>query len=39
LHHLDQHLKHWIWLILAVVLVIGARWWLKRRSKAKMPQE
>lgn len=24
LHHLDAHLKHWIWLILAVVLVVAA---------------
>ncbi|WP_336219275.1 DedA family protein [Citrobacter amalonaticus] len=39
LHNLDQHLKHWIWLILAVVLVIGARWWLKRRSQAKKHHE
>ena len=36
LHHLDQHLKHWIWLILAVVLVISVRWWLKRRSRKQV---
>ena len=33
LHNLDQHLKHWVWLILVVVLVVGVRWWLKRRGK------
>lgn len=32
LHNLDQHLKHWVWLILVVVLVVGVRWWLKRRK-------
>lgn len=35
LHHLDVHLKHWIWLILAVVLVVAAHWWLKRREAKK----
>ncbi|EAA5902813.1 DedA family protein [Salmonella enterica subsp. enterica] len=34
LHDLDQHLRHGVWLILAVVLVVGVRWWLKRRGKA-----
>ncbi len=33
LHHLDAHLKHWIWLILAVGLVVAAHWWLRRRRK------
>lgn len=33
LHNLDQHLKHWVWLILVVVLVVGVRWWLKRSGK------
>ena len=32
LHHLDGHLKHAVWLILAVVLVLAAHWWLKRRE-------
>ncbi|POT59662.1 DedA family protein [Citrobacter amalonaticus] len=32
LHNLDQHIKHWIWLILVIVLVVAARWWLKKRS-------
>ncbi|EDJ1070838.1 DedA family protein [Salmonella enterica] len=35
LHDLDQHFKHGVWLILAVVLVMGVRWWLKRRGKAE----
>ncbi|EAO7485669.1 DedA family protein [Salmonella enterica] len=35
LHDLDQHLIHGVWLILAVVLVVGVRWWLKRRGKAE----
>ncbi|EJJ0534255.1 DedA family protein [Salmonella enterica] len=35
LHDLDQHFKHGAWLILAVVLVVGVRWWLKRRGKAE----
>lgn len=34
LHHLDAHLKHWIWLILAVV-VVAAHWWLRRRESKK----
>ncbi|EAW1630017.1 DedA family protein [Salmonella enterica subsp. enterica serovar Herston] len=35
LHDLDQHLRHGVWLILAIFLVVGVRWWLKRRSKAE----
>ncbi|HAD6276355.1 TPA_asm: DedA family protein [Salmonella enterica subsp. enterica serovar Typhi str. CT18] len=35
LHDLDQHLRHGVWLILAIVLVVGLRWWLKRRGKAE----
>ena len=33
LHHLDKHLKHIIWLALAVALVVALRWWFKRREK------
>ncbi len=33
LHHLDAHLKHWIWLILAVGLVVAAHWWLQAARK------
>ncbi|ECA3147141.1 DedA family protein [Salmonella enterica subsp. enterica serovar Fulica] len=35
LHDLDQHLRHGVWLILAIVLVVGVHWWLKRRGKAE----
>ncbi|ECQ7479079.1 DedA family protein [Salmonella enterica] len=35
LHDLDHYLRHGVWLILAVVLVVGVRWWLKRRGKAE----
>ena len=35
LHPLDAHLKHWIWLILAVALVVAAHWWLKHREAKK----
>ncbi|EDW2527585.1 DedA family protein [Salmonella enterica subsp. salamae] len=35
LHDLDQHLRHGVWLILAIVLVVVVRWWLKRRGKAE----
>ncbi|EAB5138836.1 DedA family protein [Salmonella enterica] len=35
LHDLDQHLRHGVWLILAIVMVVGVRWWLKRRGKAE----
>ncbi|MEO3991100.1 DedA family protein [Pseudocitrobacter cyperus] len=32
LHDLDSHLKHGIWLILAVAIALALRWWFKRRS-------
>ncbi|CAH6636836.1 MULTISPECIES: DedA family protein [Pseudocitrobacter] len=32
LHDLDAHLKHWIWVILAVAVVLALRWWFKRRA-------
>ncbi|EAU9241260.1 DedA family protein [Salmonella enterica] len=35
LHDLDQHLRHGVWLILVIVLVVGVRWWLKSRGKAE----
>ncbi|AXF58458.1 DedA family protein [Leclercia sp. W6] len=34
LHALDQHLRHWIWLIVVLVLVFVVRWWLKRRDRS-----
>lgn len=35
LHSLDQHIKHGVWLILVVGLVVAVRWWMKRRNKQK----
>ncbi|WP_196210033.1 DedA family protein [Citrobacter sp. Res13-Sevr-PEB04-36] len=35
LHSLDQHIKHGVWLVLVVAIVVTARWWIKRRSKRK----
>lgn len=35
LHHLDAHLKHWIWLILVVALVVAAHWWFRCREAKK----
>lgn len=35
LHSLDQHIKHGIWLVLAIGLVVAARWWMKQRGKRK----
>ncbi|WP_058913838.1 DedA family protein [Entomohabitans teleogrylli] len=39
LHHLDQHLKHLVWLIAAVAAVWLARLWLKRRAARREQQE
>ncbi|WP_312284540.1 DedA family protein [Yokenella regensburgei] len=33
LHHLDQHLKHLVWLALAIAVVLAIRWWFKRRER------
>ena len=33
LHHLDQHLKHWAWLIIVIVAVIGGRLWFRHKDK------
>ncbi|ADO47826.1 DedA family protein [[Enterobacter] lignolyticus] len=35
LHHLDQHIKRWAWLIIVVVAVVAVRIWLKRRDRRK----
>lgn len=35
LHNFDKHLKHWIWLILVVVVVVAWRLWLKHRENAR----
>jgi len=34
LHSVNQHLRHWFWLILVLVLVVAVRWWLKRRDRS-----
>ncbi len=39
LHSLDKHLKHWIWLAVAVALVVAIRLWLKHRAKIKEQNE
>lgn len=30
LHDLNSHLKHWVWLILAIAIALALRWWFKR---------
>lgn len=35
LHQFDRHVKRWIWLILAVVLVLCLRGWLRHRRKKR----
>ena len=35
LHSLDQHLRHWVWLIVVLALVVLARLWLKRRENKR----
>ncbi|PDO82669.1 DedA family protein [Kosakonia sacchari] len=35
LHQFDQHVKRWIWLILAIVLVVALRWWFHHRQKKR----
>lgn len=33
LHQFDQHVKHWIWVIIAIVLVVLLRWWFRHHRK------
>lgn len=33
LHELDQHIKHWIWLVVALAVVVGLRLWMRQRRK------
>lgn len=33
LHELDQHIKHWIWLVVALAMVVGLRLWVRQRRK------
>ncbi|MEO3739743.1 membrane protein DedA, SNARE-associated domain [Kosakonia oryzendophytica] len=35
LHQFDQHVKRWIWLVIAVVLVVCLRGWLRHRRKKR----
>lgn len=35
LHQFDQHVKRWIWLVIAIVLVVCLRWWFRRRRKKR----
>lgn len=35
LHSLDQHLRHWVWLIGVLVVVVLIRLWLKRRENKR----
>lgn len=39
LHHLDQHVKHLVWLVLVVVLVAGVHWWLKQREAKRKDKD
>jgi membrane protein DedA with SNARE-associated domain len=33
LHHLDQHIKHWAWLIIVAIAVIAVRLWFSYRDR------
>jgi len=35
LHSLDQHLRHWVWLIGVLVVVVLIRLWFKHRDKKR----
>lgn len=35
LHQFDQHIKHWIWVVIALALVVALRWWFRRRNKKR----
>ena len=35
LHQFDQHVKRWIWLVIAISLVVCLRWWFRRRRKKR----
>lgn len=32
LHHLDQHVKHWVWLLIFAVAVIAVRLWFRHKD-------
>lgn len=35
LEHIDHHLKHGVWVIIALVAVLAVRFWFKARKKAR----
>lgn len=35
LHQFDRHVKRWIWLVIAIALVVCLRWWFWRRRKKR----
>ncbi|MGP3592478.1 DedA family protein [Vagococcus sp. WN89Y] len=35
LHQFDQHIKRWIWVVIALALVVALRWWFRRRNKKR----
>lgn len=35
LHQFDQHMKRWIWVIIALALVVTLRWWFRRRRNKR----
>ncbi|SCB97634.1 DedA family protein [Kosakonia oryziphila] len=35
LHQFDQHVKRWIWLVIAIALVVCLRWWFRHRRKKR----
>ena len=39
LHHLDQHLKHWAWLIVVVMAVVAVRVWFWHRDRKSAESE
>ncbi|MDX6021841.1 DedA family protein [Scandinavium sp. V105_16] len=39
LHHLDQHLKHWAWLMVVVIAVIAVRVWFWHRDRQSAESE
>lgn len=35
IHSFDQHIKHWIWLVVALVVVAGIHLWIRQRNKRR----
>ncbi|XTZ39741.1 DedA family protein [Salmonella enterica] len=38
LHQFDHHIKHWIWLLIALVVVLTLRGWFRHRRKKRHTQ-